>query len=122
VLSVVIKKMTNNMHAYLGNRVLSMLDADFHTIAQQPEIGIACDYIRSGYRKHHVGRHLIFYRQSSTHIDQTQIKYEWALFICKGPANIPLGSYYLKMSNKFAPFPVSYQLKLDFLIKLDLII
>jgi toxin ParE1/3/4 len=58
------------------NRYLSMLDAGFHKIAQQPEIGIACDYIRSGYRKHHVGRHLIFYRQSSTHVEIIRILHD----------------------------------------------
>lgn len=50
------------------NMYLSMLDAAFDTIARRPEIGVACDYIRSGYRKYHVGRHLIFYCQNATHV------------------------------------------------------
>ncbi len=46
------------------NLYLSRLDACFHTIAREPQIGKACDYIRPGYRKYHLGRHLIFYRQA----------------------------------------------------------
>ena len=44
------------------NKYFSMLDACFHTIANQPEVGIICDNIRLGYRKYHVRRHLFFYR------------------------------------------------------------
>ena len=58
------------------NKYLSMLDDCFHTIVRQPEIGIACDYIRPGYRKYHVGRHLIFYRQSTSHIDIIRILHD----------------------------------------------
>jgi toxin ParE1/3/4 len=58
------------------NKYLSMLDNGFYTIAQQPEIGVACDFIRSGYRKYHVGRHLIFYRISTTHIEIVRILHE----------------------------------------------
>ncbi len=31
-------------------------------IAENPAIGIACDVVRKGYRKHHINRHLIMYR------------------------------------------------------------
>jgi toxin ParE1/3/4 len=58
------------------NKYLYMLDAGFNAIAQQPEIGIACDYIRIGYRKHPVGRHLIFYRQSGDRIIIVRILHE----------------------------------------------
>lgn len=58
------------------NKYLSMLDACFHTIARQPRIGIACDNIRFGYRKYHVGRHLVFYRQTGKYIDIMRILHD----------------------------------------------
>jgi toxin ParE1/3/4 len=45
------------------NTYLEQLDKTFHTIAQNPKKGRNCDYIRAGYRKILVGRHIIFYRQ-----------------------------------------------------------
>jgi toxin ParE1/3/4 len=47
------------------NLYLTKLDDCFHLLAQEPQRGKACDDIRSGYRKYHVGRHLIFYCQSA---------------------------------------------------------
>ena len=58
------------------NKYLSMFDACFNTIADQPGIGIACDFIRLGYRKHHSGRHLIFYRQSGEYIEIIRILHD----------------------------------------------
>jgi toxin ParE1/3/4 len=58
------------------NKYLAILDACFHTIAHQPQIGIACDDIREGYRKYHVGRHLIFYRKISEYIDIIRILHD----------------------------------------------
>ena len=46
------------------NIYLARLDACFHLLAREPHRGRACDDIRAGYRKYHVGRHLIFYRES----------------------------------------------------------
>ncbi len=42
-------------------------------LAQEPHLGRVCDEIRQGYRKHHVGRHLIFYRQVAAHIEIIRI-------------------------------------------------
>lgn len=50
----------NNWGREQRNKYLSMLDACFHTIANEPAVGIGCDNIRLGYRKYHVGRHLNF--------------------------------------------------------------
>ena len=50
------------------NQYLTKLDKSFETIASEPEIGLACDDIRKGYRKYHVGRHLVFYRRTKDHI------------------------------------------------------
>ncbi len=47
------------------NRYLAKLDAGFHRLARQPRIGLACDDIRAGYRKHQIGRHVIFYRAAA---------------------------------------------------------
>lgn len=44
------------------NEYLSKIDAAFHLLAQTPGVGRACDEIRPGYRKYHVGRHFIFFR------------------------------------------------------------
>jgi toxin ParE1/3/4 len=37
-------------------------------IAENPEIGFVCDYIREGYRLYHINRHCIFYRVTPTKI------------------------------------------------------
>ncbi|WP_419662583.1 type II toxin-antitoxin system RelE/ParE family toxin [Desulfosarcina variabilis] len=58
------------------NRYLAMLDSSFNTIAYQPEIGTACGYIKKGYRKYHVGRHLIFYRQENQDIEIIRILHD----------------------------------------------
>lgn len=44
------------------NDYLSKIDAAFHLLAQTPEVGRACDDVRPGYRKYHVGRHFRFFR------------------------------------------------------------
>jgi toxin ParE1/3/4 len=58
------------------NKYLVMLDSCFHTIASQPGIGKACDYIRAGYRKYHVGRHLIFYRHGDKCIEIIRVLHD----------------------------------------------
>lgn len=58
------------------NRYLSKLDASFHLVAQEPQRGRACDDIRPGYRKYHVGRHLVFYRQSPAGLEIIRILYD----------------------------------------------
>ena len=58
------------------NLYLSRLDDCFQLIAREPQIGKACDYIRSGYQKYHVGRHLIFYRQSSAYVEIIRILHD----------------------------------------------
>ena len=46
------------------NTYLAKIDTSFHLLAMEPQIGKSCEYLRAGYRKYPVGRHLIFYRQS----------------------------------------------------------
>jgi len=43
------------------NLYLKKLDESFNMIAREPEIGTPCDYLREGYRKYYVNRHLIYY-------------------------------------------------------------
>ncbi|WP_316364900.1 type II toxin-antitoxin system RelE/ParE family toxin [Candidatus Thiodiazotropha sp. CDECU1] len=47
------------------NKYLKQLDDSFHQLAENPNLGIACDYIRPGYRKFPVISHTIYYRLSS---------------------------------------------------------
>jgi len=42
------------------------LDNAFLLIAENPSIGVACDFVREGYRKYCVNRHLVMYRFSKT--------------------------------------------------------
>ena len=58
------------------NRYLAMLDSSFKSISHQPGIGTMCDYIRQGYRKYHVGRHLVFYRENGKHIEIIRVLHD----------------------------------------------
>jgi toxin ParE1/3/4 len=58
------------------NRYLSGLDEAFHLLAREPHRGRSCDDIRQGYLKYHVGRHVIFYRQSGADIEIIRILHE----------------------------------------------
>ncbi len=58
------------------DRYLAKLDRSFHMLAQEPQRGRACDVIRAGYFKYHVGRHLIFYRMAQDGIDIIRILHD----------------------------------------------
>ncbi|EKZ8664085.1 type II toxin-antitoxin system RelE/ParE family toxin [Vibrio alginolyticus] len=45
------------------NIYLKQFDDSFWLLAENPDIGTACDEIRDGYRKFPQGSHVIFYRQ-----------------------------------------------------------
>jgi len=47
------------------NHYLLQLDLCFHQLSENPSLGNACDYIKTGYRKHPQGSHLVFYRMGS---------------------------------------------------------
>ncbi len=51
----------------IGQRDLypEKIDEAFHLVAKSPRKGKNCDYIRFGYFKYQVGKHLIFYRRFS---------------------------------------------------------
>ena len=42
---------------------LKILDATFHLLADDPELGINCDYIREGYSKYPQASHVIYYKK-----------------------------------------------------------
>jgi toxin ParE1/3/4 len=44
------------------NRYLTEMDQTFVRLAENPELGEACDRVRAGYRIFPVGNHRIFYR------------------------------------------------------------
>ncbi len=58
------------------NIYLKRLDDCFQFLGQQPQRGKACNDIRLGYRKYHVGRHVIFYRIAFEGIEIIRILHE----------------------------------------------
>lgn len=44
------------------NACLKEIDQVFRTLAENPQMGKACDEIRTGYRKHPHGTHVIYYK------------------------------------------------------------
>ena len=54
-------------------RYLGQLDARFRWIARNPEMGLASDHIKPGYRRCAEGRHVIFYRLSATCVEIIRI-------------------------------------------------
>ncbi|MCG7963633.1 MAG: type II toxin-antitoxin system RelE/ParE family toxin [Candidatus Thiodiazotropha taylori] len=50
------------------NSYLTELDQAFHRLAENTELGKACDHIRSGYRVFPVGSHLVFYKISTGNV------------------------------------------------------
>ena len=47
------------------NVYIKQMDDAFHLIGDNPELGVACDYIQQGYKKFPQGSHLIFYRKTT---------------------------------------------------------
>ncbi len=58
----------NEWGANQRNICLKQIDDCFNQIAETPEIGVSCDYIRTGYRKFPQGSHIIFYKQNRNSI------------------------------------------------------
>ncbi len=49
------------------NKYLAQFDEIFHQLAENPEIGKKCDYIRQDYRKFPLISHVIYYRTDNNH-------------------------------------------------------
>ena len=47
------------------NIYLKQIDDCFTKLAENPNLGVKCDYIKKGYRKFPQGSHIIFYRPTS---------------------------------------------------------
>ena len=58
------------------NTYLAKIDAAFHRLAVEPQLGKSCDDLRAGYRKYPVGKHLIFYRQSPDRLEIIRILHQ----------------------------------------------
>jgi toxin ParE1/3/4 len=52
---------------------LLAMDRRFARLAENPELGQACDDIRTGYRRLFEGRHVIYYRQRPDHIEIVRV-------------------------------------------------
>ena len=52
------------------------LNTAFALIAENPELGTACDYIREGYRQFHINRHSVFYRVTATKIHIVRVLHD----------------------------------------------
>lgn len=48
-----------------ADQYLSHLNQSIKSIAANPDIGTACDYVRAGYRKLHSREHYIFYKYTT---------------------------------------------------------
>ncbi|WP_031437663.1 type II toxin-antitoxin system RelE/ParE family toxin [Methylobacter tundripaludum] len=55
------------------NKYLGILDNCFHLLADEPDLGVACNEIRKNYRKFCIERHIIFYRKVAEDIDVVRI-------------------------------------------------
>ncbi len=45
------------------NDYLKLLDCTFQQLADEPMLGVNCDYIREGYQKRPQGSHVIYYKE-----------------------------------------------------------
>jgi toxin ParE1/3/4 len=45
------------------NDYLKVLDSIFQLLANEPELGLNCDYIREGYSKYPQASHVIYYKE-----------------------------------------------------------
>ena len=57
-------------------RYLKALDRALDRLAESPETGRACDWLREGYRKHLVGRHVVFYRLTAGGIEVVRVLHQ----------------------------------------------
>lgn len=59
-----------------AERYLRLINRSFDELSKKPTLGRACDFIRAGYRKHLVGRHVVFYRTMGEGIDVVRILHQ----------------------------------------------
>ena len=66
----------NPADAYIDGFIVA-----FDLLANSPKAGVACEKIRSGYRKHSVIRHSIYYRETGYGIEIIRILHDRMLAI-----------------------------------------
>lgn len=59
-----------------ADKYIHGLNSGFSSLAENPEKGMACDDTREGYRKHTIGKHMVFYKQSSKGIEIGRILHQ----------------------------------------------
>ncbi|WJW76080.1 type II toxin-antitoxin system RelE/ParE family toxin [Thiohalobacter sp. IOR34] len=52
---------------------MAQLDDTFHQLADNPELGKICNYIKRGYRKFPIANHVIYYRAYSNRIEIVRV-------------------------------------------------
>ncbi len=52
------------------------LAVGIEAIQDNPSIGVACDYIRAGYRQHQINHHCVFYRLTNQRITIIRVLHE----------------------------------------------
>lgn len=57
------KQSVQNWDVVQAERYIRQIQAAVVTLAAYPALGVACDFIRAGYRKHPVGSHVIYFRK-----------------------------------------------------------
>jgi toxin ParE1/3/4 len=56
-----------------AHRYTDDLTNTFSLLAGNPEHGGACDHVREGYRRHRVGRHVVYYRVAARGVDVVRV-------------------------------------------------
>lgn len=59
-----------------ADKYFDELQVAFNLIAENPEIGVSCDYIREGYLQYHINRHVVFYRMTSDKIHIVRVLHD----------------------------------------------
>jgi toxin ParE1/3/4 len=60
----------------LADDYLDQLNTGICNLLANPEIGIDCNYVREGYRRFQINKHLIFYRIRNTEIEIIRVLHE----------------------------------------------
>ena len=58
------------------DKYIDDLASAFSLLAANPKLGTACDKIRSGYRRHPVLRHVIYYRKADYGIEIVRVLHD----------------------------------------------
>lgn len=58
------------------DRYIDDLTAAFAFLADSPKAGTQCENIRAGYRKYHVIRHVVYYRETSYGIEVIRVLHD----------------------------------------------